>query len=78
MSSGSGDAGGGFLLELFREEARTHTGVLAQGLVELEQDPGDPTKIEPLMRAAHSVKGAARIVRIEPAAWPAAIGIGAY
>ena len=67
MSGGSGDSGGGFLLELFREEARTHTGVLAQGLVELEQDPGDPTKIEPLMRAAHSVKGAARIVRIEPA-----------
>src|SRR5207253_1490637 len=28
-------------------------------------DPANPTRIEPLMRAAHSIKGASRIVGIE-------------
>jgi two-component system, chemotaxis family, sensor histidine kinase and response regulator WspE len=53
------------LLELFREEVRAHTQALSGGLVELEQAPGDPGRIEPLMRAAHSVKGAARVVNLE-------------
>jgi two-component system sensor histidine kinase and response regulator WspE len=55
------------LLELFREEVRSLSGTLSSGLVELEAGPGDPRRIEPLMRAAHSLKGAARIVRCEPA-----------
>ncbi len=55
------------LLELFREEVRSHTQALSAGLVALEQTPGDPQKIEPLMRAAHSVKGAARVVNLDPA-----------
>ena len=54
------------LLELFREEVRSLTGTLSAGLVELEADPADPRRIEPLMRAAHSIKGAARIVAVEP------------
>jgi len=50
------------LLEMFREEVATLCGVLSEGLVALEQDATDPRRIEPLMRAAHSIKGAARIV----------------
>jgi two-component system sensor histidine kinase and response regulator WspE len=55
------------LLDLFREEARAHTATLSQGLVELESDATNSQRIEPLMRAAHSLKGAARIVSLEAA-----------
>jgi len=55
------------LLELFREEVRSHTAALTKGLLELERDPANPQRIEPLMRAAHSLKGAARIVNVEDA-----------
>src|SRR5262245_35066335 len=55
------------LMGLFRDEARTHSATLASGLVELEGDAANPLRIEPLMRAAHSIKGAARIVQIGPA-----------
>ena len=55
------------MLDLFREEARSQTATLAQGLLDLEGDPGNPQKIEPLMRAAHSMKGAARIVGFDGA-----------
>ncbi len=62
--SGTGDS---LLLELFREEVRTNVQTLNDGLVALEQDPSDVRQIEPLMRAAHSVKGAARVVNIDAA-----------
>jgi two-component system sensor histidine kinase and response regulator WspE len=55
------------LFELFREEVRAHTATLGAGLLELEADPASPQRIEPLMRAAHSLKGAARIVGVDPA-----------
>ncbi len=55
------------LLEMFREEVKTLCGVLGEGLIDLEQDATDPRRIEPLMRAAHSIKGAARIVGVDPA-----------
>jgi two-component system, chemotaxis family, sensor histidine kinase and response regulator WspE len=54
-------------MDLFREEVRTHSATLTQGLLELENDPANAQKIEPLMRAAHSIKGAARIVNIDDA-----------
>ncbi len=53
------------LIDLFRDEVKTHTATLTQGLLDLESDPGDLKKIEPLMRAAHSLKGAARIVGLD-------------
>ncbi len=56
---------GASLLEMFREEVKTLCGVLSEGLVRLEQDATDPRLIEPLMRAAHSIKGAARIVGVD-------------
>ncbi len=55
------------LLDLFREEVSGCTQVLNEGLVALEQAPADVRLIEPLMRAAHSIKGAARVVAVEPA-----------
>jgi two-component system sensor histidine kinase and response regulator WspE len=55
------------LMDLFREEVRTHAATLNQGLVDLENDPANAQNIEPLMRAAHSIKGAARIVNIDAA-----------
>src|SRR6516225_5299877 len=55
------------LFDLFREEVRSQAAVLSAGLLALEADAGDARKIEPLMRAAHSIKGAARIVNVEAA-----------
>jgi two-component system sensor histidine kinase and response regulator WspE len=49
------------LMDLFRIEAENHSRVLETDLVKVEADP-TPARIEPLMRAAHSLKGAARIV----------------
>ena len=53
------------LLELFLEEAREHTANLSRGLVALEQTPSSPQAIEPLMRSAHSLKGASRVVGLD-------------
>jgi two-component system sensor histidine kinase and response regulator WspE len=55
------------LIELFREEVRSHSQTLSTGLLELENSQGDLRAFEPLMRAAHSIKGASRIVNIEAA-----------
>jgi two-component system sensor histidine kinase and response regulator WspE len=54
------------MMDLFREEVRAHAAALSQGLIDLEAS-ATPQRIEPLMRAAHSIKGAARIVNVEPA-----------
>ena len=59
------DLGDFSMIELFRAEADQHTGTLNAGLLALEKSPGDKSQIEPLMRAAHSIKGAARIVGID-------------
>lgn len=49
------------MMDLFRLEAENQARILETGLVELEKDQS-PGRVEPLMRAAHSIKGAARIV----------------
>jgi two-component system sensor histidine kinase and response regulator WspE len=70
------------MLELFRVETETQTAVLTRGLLELErlQDGGKPRAstaasalppetvncLEVLMRAAHCLKGAARIMNLTP------------
>ncbi len=61
------DADNFSMMDLFREEVRAHAATLNQGLLDLENDPANPQRIEPLMRAAHSIKGAARIVNIDAA-----------
>ncbi|KDB10662.1 CheA signal transduction histidine kinase [Burkholderia sp. lig30] len=53
------------LLELFREEAQAQAHVLAGGLLTLEHSPADTTALEECMRAAHSLKGAARIIDLQ-------------
>ncbi len=49
------------MLDLFRMEAESNSQSLSSGLLDLEKDQS-PEKVEPLMRAAHSLKGAARII----------------
>lgn len=53
------------LMELFNLEAEAQTTVLNTGLLELERNPSDAQQLEACMRAAHSLKGAARIVGVE-------------
>ena len=55
------------MLELFRAEVETHAASLTNGLLKLEHDSNTPGLLDGMMRAAHSIKGAARIVRIMPA-----------
>lgn len=55
------------LLELFQLETRTQVQVLNHGLLALEQNPVSAQHLEDCMRAAHSLKGAARIVDLDPA-----------
>jgi two-component system sensor histidine kinase and response regulator WspE len=55
------------LLELFRAEVEAHAAVLSDGLVALDAAGADAATIEPLMRAAHSIKGAARVVGLDAA-----------
>ncbi|MFM0626123.1 hybrid sensor histidine kinase/response regulator [Paraburkholderia xenovorans] len=53
------------LIDLFREEARTQARVLNDGLLALDRAPRDAGALEACMRAAHSLKGAARIVGVQ-------------
>ncbi len=53
------------MLDLFRMEADSQTQVLTDGLLTLERSAGDARAIEPMMRAAHSIKGAASIVGLD-------------
>ena len=53
------------LLELFSLEAEAQTQVLSAGLLALERNPTQADHLEACMRAAHSLKGAARIVGLD-------------
>jgi two-component system sensor histidine kinase and response regulator WspE len=53
------------MLDLFRLETENQAQVLTSGLLTLERDPGAAEQLEACMRAAHSLKGAARIVGID-------------
>jgi chemotaxis protein histidine kinase CheA len=55
------------MIELFRAEMDTHLPVLSQGLLALEKERAGDKDLEAMMRAAHSIKGAARIVGVEAA-----------
>jgi len=55
------------LLELFRAELSAQSQALTTGLLALERDPMAATHLEACMRAAHSLKGAARIIDLIPA-----------
>ena len=53
------------MLDLFALEADAQAEVLNAGLLALERDPTAATHLEACMRAAHSLKGAARIVGLD-------------
>ena len=55
------------MLDLFRIESESQTLIMSDTLVALEDNPHDPALLETLMRAAHSFKGAARMVGIDHA-----------
>ncbi|MEM4407091.1 MAG: response regulator [Candidatus Methanomethylicaceae archaeon] len=52
------------LLEYFLSEADDHINTLDKGISELESDPDNDTIIEDLYRAAHTLKGAAALVKL--------------
>ncbi|HEY5915404.1 MAG TPA: hybrid sensor histidine kinase/response regulator [Verrucomicrobiae bacterium] len=68
MNEGTRDLSSRSMLDLFRAEAETQTAILTAGLIELERGSVSAQTFEVLMRAAHSLKGAARIVNLQPAA----------
>ena len=47
------------MMDLFRQEAENHCSILSGHLLTLEKDSGDQEVLAELMRAAHSIKGAA-------------------
>lgn len=53
------------MLELFRLEVRGQAQALTEGLLALERDPTAAEPLQASMRAAHSLKGAARIVGLD-------------
>ncbi|PYU94828.1 MAG: hybrid sensor histidine kinase/response regulator, partial [Acidobacteria bacterium] len=63
----SDDLSGFSLIELFRAEAESQTQTLSAGLLSLERGDASAATLESLMRAAHSIKGAARIVGLDAA-----------
>ena len=54
------------MLDLFRIEVEDKAAVVMNGLLALEDDPTTAGTLEELMRAAHSIKGAARMVDVPP------------
>jgi two-component system, chemotaxis family, sensor histidine kinase and response regulator WspE len=55
------------MMELFRVEVENQTAVLTGALLELEKGNASAGQLESLMRAAHSLKGGARIVNLPQA-----------
>ncbi len=55
------------LSELFQAEAESQVKVLTSGLLALERRPDGSEDLEACMRAAHSLKGAARVVHADSA-----------
>src|SRR4051812_16033587 len=67
MPRGFDDLSSLSMLDLFRVEAENQTAIMTSGLLELERGRSSAEQLETLMRAAHSLKGAARIVNIQAA-----------
>jgi two-component system sensor histidine kinase and response regulator WspE len=61
----NGDLSQFSMLDLFRMEADSQTQILTDGLLAMERLKDDASAVESMMRAAHSIKGAAAIVGLE-------------
>lgn len=66
MSVSDGSLGNLSMMDLFRAEVEGQISAMTESLLALEQDPTAADRLEALMRAAHSIKGAARMVGVEP------------
>ncbi|HEY9657829.1 MAG TPA: Hpt domain-containing protein, partial [Allocoleopsis sp.] len=55
----------GSMMDLFRLEVETQAAILNDGLLALESNVHSGQALETLMRAAHSIKGSARIVALD-------------
>lgn len=53
------------LLKLFLQELELHLEALGSGLLDFEKEGPEPSLIESLMRASHSIKGAARVLHLQ-------------
>jgi two-component system sensor histidine kinase and response regulator WspE len=65
MSYGQEDLSQFSMMDLFRLEAQGQTQILTDGLLALERGAGSDATAESMMRAAHSIKGAASIVGLD-------------
>src|SRR5581483_10453008 len=66
MNSGASNLGELSMQELFCMEVESQCELLTNGLLALERGGDTSADFESLMRAAHSLKGAARIVNCTP------------
>ncbi|NOX91113.1 MAG: hybrid sensor histidine kinase/response regulator [Gammaproteobacteria bacterium] len=66
MSPSSGGISDLSMFDLFRMEIEGQTALLSKDLLALEQNTTSATLLESVMRASHSIKGAARMVSVEP------------
>jgi len=66
MSSSSKSLGDLSMFDLFRMEIEEQTALLSKDLLALEKNTTSTTLLESVMRASHSIKGAARMVSVEP------------
>ncbi len=53
------------LLKLFLQELELHLEKLSAGLLDFEKRGPEPALVELLMRASHSIKGAARVLHLD-------------
>ena len=53
------------MMDLFRQEAENHSTLLSENLMALEKNGNDQDTLGLLMRSAHSLKGAARIMDLD-------------
>ncbi|MFA7159435.1 MAG: hybrid sensor histidine kinase/response regulator [Kiritimatiellia bacterium] len=65
MNGGDQNLSSMSMSDLFRQEVAAQTALLTDALLALEHRPADKKQLEALMRAAHSIKGAARIMGLD-------------
>jgi len=66
VSPSNGGMGDLSMFDLFRMEIEGQTTLLSKDLLALEKNTASTTLLESVMRASHSIKGAARMVSVEP------------
>jgi len=66
VSPSNGGIGDLSMFDLFRMEIEGQTTLLSKNLLALEKNTTSITILESVMRASHSIKGAARMVSVEP------------